>query len=159
MVRHRSTVKAQPGLFLQPFVVSQLVAEVVDHVIEGSGLVGSEYAVASWLNSIGGATPSELARQLGLSATTLSAIIERLVRKNEVRRVRNADDGRSYVLEPTEQGRDTYRYCGRRLLKARDRLSANLEGEPEDVLAALRLLEDALRKTSAEDLRTLLAEE
>jgi DNA-binding MarR family transcriptional regulator len=151
MVRDRNTVKPQPGLFLQPFVVSQLVGEVVDEVIAGSVLVGSEYAVASWLNAIGSATPTELARQLGLSATTLSAIIERLVRKNEVRRVRHPEDGRSYVLEPTEQGRQTYLDCGRRLTAARDRLIANLDADPDEILDTLRVLEAGLRKTLAGD--------
>ena len=31
----------QPGLFLQPFVVSQLVAEVIADMVEGSGVSGS----------------------------------------------------------------------------------------------------------------------
>src|SRR4051794_30182697 len=99
------TAKPQPGLFLQPFVVSQLVGDVIDSVVEGSGLTAREFAVASWLNIVGGSTPTELAHDLGLSPTTLSAIIDRLVRKRQVRRVRHPEDGRSYVLELTGTGR------------------------------------------------------
>src|SRR4051794_7904117 len=105
MIRNRTTVK--PGLLLQPFVVSQLVGAVIADVVEGSDVTGSEFAVTSWLNVVGGATPGELTRQLGLSPTTLSAMIERLVRKKQVRRVRHPDDGRSYVLELTAKGKAT----------------------------------------------------
>ena len=103
MMRNRSTVKLQPGLFLQPFVISQLVGTVLEDVVDGSGISASEFAVTSSINIFGTVTPTELARTLGLSPTTLSATIDRLVRKGEARRTRHPDDGRSYVLELTPQ--------------------------------------------------------
>jgi DNA-binding MarR family transcriptional regulator len=149
MVRNRTTVKAQPGLLLQPFVVFHLGAALIDGVIEGSEVVGAEYAVASWLGAGGGATPTELARELGLAPTTLSAIIDRLVRKKQVRRVSHPEDGRSYVLELTAAGRATNRRNSERFARMRERLLANLEDDPEVVLALLRRYEEALRKTIA----------
>jgi DNA-binding MarR family transcriptional regulator len=140
MVRNRTTVK--PGLFLQPFVVSQLSGRLIEQVVEGSDVTPAEYAVTSWLNATGSATPGEISRELGITPTTLSAMIDRLVKKKQVRRVRHPEDGRSYVLEPNERN-------GRRFLQTVDALRTNLDGEPEDVLAAMRLLEDALRKTLA----------
>src|SRR4051794_17594704 len=101
MVRSRSTVKVQPGLLLQPLVLSQLAGRLVEDVIAGSDVVGVEYAVASWLGVCDRATPSELARDLGMAPTTLSAVIDRLARKGHVRRRPNPDDGRSYLLELT----------------------------------------------------------
>src|SRR4051794_24960866 len=98
MVRTRSTVKAQPGLLLQPFVLSQLTGVLIGGVVEGSDVTGPEFAVTSWLAVVDGATPTELSRDLGMAATTLSAMIDRLVRKGQVRRVRHPEDGRSYVL-------------------------------------------------------------
>ncbi len=146
MLRNRTTVKIQPGLFLQPFVVSQLSGAVVVGVVEGSEVSATEYALTSWLKVVGGATPSELAADLGLSPTTVSAMIDRLVRKKQIRRVRHPEDGRSYRLELTAAGERTNTRNGRRLSEAIERLRGHLEGDPEEILAAMRLLEEALRR-------------
>jgi DNA-binding MarR family transcriptional regulator len=147
MIRNRSSVKQRPGLLLQPHVISQLVGTVVQRVVEGSEVTAAEFAVTSWLNVVGSATPSALADQLGMSATTLSAMIERLVQKGQVRRVRHPEDGRSYLLELTRRGQATNTRNGARLATQLKALRANLDGDPEEVLAALDLLEGALRKT------------
>ena len=149
MVRDRSTVKQRQGLFLKPYAIAQLVGAVIQQVVEGSEVTASEYAVTSWLNVVGNATPSELADQLGMSATTLSAMIERLAQKGQVRRVRHPGDGRSYILELTPRGRETNRRNSRRLAVQLEALRGHLEGDPMDVLAALDQLESALRKTIA----------
>jgi DNA-binding MarR family transcriptional regulator len=145
MIRNRTTVK--PGLFLQPFVVAQLSGALIEEIVEGSEVTAPEYAVTSWLNVVGSATPGQLARELGLSPTTLSAIIDRLVRKRQVRRVRHPGDGRSYVLEPTAKGKATNARNAKRFEQTIARLRANLDGDPEEILDALRKLEEALRTT------------
>jgi DNA-binding MarR family transcriptional regulator len=145
MIRNRTTVK--PGLFLQAFVVAQLTGSIIETVVEGSDVSATEFALTSWLNVIGGATPTEAARQLGLSPTTLSAMIDRLVRKKQLRKTRHPEDGRSYVLELTARGKATNARNGERFLEALAQLRANLEGDPDEILAAMRRLEVALRKT------------
>jgi DNA-binding MarR family transcriptional regulator len=145
MIRNRTTVK--PGLFLQPFVVSQLSGALIAEIVEGSDVTSSEYALTSWLNVVGSATPGELARELGLSPTTLSAMIDRLVGKKQLRRIRHAEDGRSYVLEPTAKGKATNARNAKRFQRTIERLRENLDGDAEEILDALRRLEAALRKT------------
>ena len=49
-------------------------------------------------------------------------------------------------LELTAAGKKTNHRNGRRLGEAIERLRDELEGDPEEILAALRLLEDGLRK-------------
>jgi DNA-binding MarR family transcriptional regulator len=149
MMRNRSTVKLEPGLFLQPFVVSQLIGTVLEDVVEGSGITASEFAVTSSINTLGSVTPTELARTLGLSPTTLSAMIERLVRKGEVERLRHPADGRSYVLEPTAQGKATQAAIGIRFRKAIGEVRGHLGEDADGVLVALRQFEAALRDTIA----------
>jgi DNA-binding MarR family transcriptional regulator len=149
MMRDRTTVKLQPGLFLQPFVVSQLIGTVLEDVVEGSGISSPEFAVTSSINIQGSVTPTELARTLGMAPTTLSATIDRLVRKGQVRRRPNPDDGRSYVLELTAKGKATNARIGTRFEQAIGAVRGNLDGDPADVLEALRRLEDALRATLA----------
>src|SRR3954466_4629216 len=123
MMRNRTTVK--PGLFLQPFVVSQLSGRLIERIVEGSDVTPAEYAVTSWLNVVGSATPGEISRELGITPTTLSAMIDRLVRKKQIKRSRHPDDGRSYLLEPTAQGKATNAQNGERFLQTIEQLRAN----------------------------------
>jgi DNA-binding MarR family transcriptional regulator len=144
MVRSRTTVK--PGLLLQPVVLSQLAGRLVEEVTAGSELVGVEFAVASWLGVRETATPTELSRELGMAPTTLSAVIDRLLRKGQVRKRPNPDDGRSYLLELTAKGRATNARNGARFNAVITRVRAELEAAEEDVLETMRVLEAALRR-------------
>jgi len=147
MMRDRTTVKTRPGLLLEPYVVAQLTGSLVERVVSGSDLSASEYALTSWLNVRGSATPSQLAEELGLAPTTLSAMVDRLVRKKQLRRVRHPDDGRSYILELTPDGKATNARNGERLQAALNALKLNLEQDQDDILNALGQLENALRRT------------
>ncbi|HEY8407857.1 MAG TPA: MarR family winged helix-turn-helix transcriptional regulator [Gaiellaceae bacterium] len=140
-------MKGKPGLLLQPYVLAQLTGAVVDRAVSGSNVSASEYAVTSWLNARGSATPSELAHELGLAPTTLSSMLDRLVRKKQIRRVRHPDDGRSALLELTPQGKATIGQNNGRLVAMLKALKTNLDGDPEEILDTLRRLEDALRRT------------
>jgi DNA-binding MarR family transcriptional regulator len=150
MMRNRSTVK--PGLFLQPHVVAELVGTLIAGIVEGTDLSGREFAVTSWLNLRENATPTSIANELGMSATTVSAMVDRLVQKGHIRRVPNPGDGRSYFIELTEAGETANRLIGARFDVVMSQVRANLDGDPDEILDALSLLEDALRKTiSAKD--------
>jgi len=149
MVRNRSIVKVQPGILLEPFVISQLVGAVIEQVVEGSSVSPYEYAVHSWIVVRGGGTPTEIARELGIAPTTLSATVARLVEKGQLRRVRHASDGRSYVLQPTAAGRRSHLRNGARLGEWIRRIDQELGGSSEEVLEALRRLETALRSALA----------
>lgn len=142
-------MKPKPGLLLQPYVVAQLVGAVVEQAVAGSGVTASEYAVTSWLNIHGTATPSQLAHDLGLAPTTLSSMLDRLVRKKQLRRVRHPDDGRSALLELTPKGKATIVQNNRRFARALETVKEHLDGDAEEILDALRRLEDALRATAA----------
>jgi len=74
-------------------------------------------------------------------------MIDRLVAKKQVRRVRHPEDGRSYVLEPTAKGKATNARNGKRFEWTIERLRANLDGDAEEILDAMRRLEAALRAT------------
>ncbi len=132
---------------LQPYVVAQLAGAVVEQIGEGSGRTASEVALTGWLNLQGSATPSQLARDLGIPPTTLSSMLDRLVRKQQVRRVRHPDDGRSALLELTPKGKATTARSNERFARMLKTLKANLDGDAEEILETLRRLEDGLRQT------------
>lgn len=140
-------MKTRPGLLLQPYVLAQLAGAVVDRGVAGSGLSASEYALTSWLDVQGSATPSQLADDLGIAPTTLSSMLDRLVRKKQIRRARHPDDGRSALLELTPRGKTTIVRNNGRLAAVLEALRANLDGDPEETLETLRRLEDGLRRT------------
>jgi DNA-binding MarR family transcriptional regulator len=146
MIRDRTTVKRKPGLFLQPYVLAQLAGTLIVQVVEGSEVTATEYALTSWLAVQRSATPSQLADELGLAPTTLSAMIDRLVQKGQIRRIPHPDDGRSYLLELTPQGQKTNVRNSRRLERVIGDLRAELDSDPEEILEAMRRLEAALRR-------------
>jgi len=127
-------------------VLAQLSGTLIVQVVEGSEVTATEYALTSWLAVQRSATPSQLADELGLAPTTLSAMIDRLVQKGQIRRVPHPDDGRSYLLELTPQGQKTNVRNARRLERVIGDLRAELDSDPEEILEAMRRLEAALRR-------------
>jgi DNA-binding MarR family transcriptional regulator len=140
-------MKIKPGLLLQPYVLAQLAGAIVDQAVSGSGVSAAEYAVTSWLNVRGGVTPSQLAHDLGIPPTTLSSMLDRLVRKKQLRRVRHPEDGRSTLLELTPRGKATIVQNNERLLRMLQAVRSNLDDDPEEILETLRRLEDGFRRT------------
>ena len=53
--------RSSRGSSFSPSSSSQLSGAVIAAVVEGSEVTASEYALTSWLNIVGGATPTELA--------------------------------------------------------------------------------------------------
>jgi DNA-binding MarR family transcriptional regulator len=141
--------QARPGLFLQPFVVSQLVASVIAEIVAGSGLSGTEFAVVSSLVVWEDATPTPLARRLGMSPTTLSAILKRLEERKLVRRRRDPADRRRHVLELTAAGRRANNRALERFPAWMELVKKQLAADPDEVLEPMRRLEQALRAALA----------
>jgi DNA-binding MarR family transcriptional regulator len=135
----------KPGLFLQPLVVDHLVGSVVLEIVDGTGFSGTEFAVASSIWSWPEATPTELARWLGMRPTTLSAILRRLEERGLVARRRHPDDGRRSILRLTAKGKRACEKAFERFPVWMQRVRDELGVDPEDVLGPMRLLEAALR--------------
>jgi DNA-binding MarR family transcriptional regulator len=144
------TAPFRPGLFLQPFVVSQLVGSVIAEIVEGTGLSGTEFAVVSSLALWDDPTPTALAHTLGMPPTTLSAILKRLERRDLVRRARDPADRRRHVLRLSPEGRRARDRAVERFPRWLERVKDHLGGDPEHVLEPMRRLEAALRAALAD---------
>lgn len=114
-------------------------------MLEGTGLTGTEFAVTSAIAVWPGITPTELARRLGMPPTTLSALLNRLEEKREIKRIRDPADGRRSILALTAKGTRTRQRNLERFPAWLDRVREELDDDPERVLEAMRILEAALR--------------
>lgn len=127
------------------YVLSQLVGTLLGRELRAAGIPDG-FAIYSAIGSMGQVTPTDLAEVLGMAPTTLSGHIERLARQDVVRRVENPSDGRSYLLELTEEGTRAFRAGGEGLRKALTALEAQLDRPAEEILDALEALDAALRR-------------
>jgi DNA-binding MarR family transcriptional regulator len=103
---------------------------------------------------MGSVTPTDLAELLGMPPTTLSGHIERLVRQGVVRRVGNPADGRSYLLELTDEGVQAFRTGAQGLHKTLAALEKHLDRPTDEVLDALESLDGALRRALDDSTRS-----
>jgi DNA-binding MarR family transcriptional regulator len=133
------------------FVCGGLSSTLLNREIRESGLTPWEFGVLSGIGVWGPLTPSELARRVGLPPTTLSEHIARFVNRGLVTRTPNPEDGRSYLLELTDDGRQRHRQAGAGLHASLEAIAANLEVPPKDVRETLLVLERALRGALGQD--------
>jgi DNA-binding MarR family transcriptional regulator len=135
-----------PANLLFPlFVTGQLSAALLGRAIKPSKLTPHEFAVLSIVVVFEPIVPTELAQRAGMPATTLSDYITRLTQRRLVRRTPNPDDGRSYLLTVTAEGRRRNSLALEGLVESNRAIAANLGVEPSTVRAALLELQLALR--------------
>lgn len=127
------------------FVCGGLSNALLQREIRESGLTPSEFGVLSAIGVWGPLTPSELAARAGLPPTTLSEYVNRFSKRRLVKRVRHPEDGRSYHLELTTEGRKRHRQAGAGLHRSLAAIAENLDTEPGAVRGSLLALERALR--------------
>jgi DNA-binding MarR family transcriptional regulator len=136
------------GPLLQVFVADQLAGEILKREL-GATTAGDRFAVPSVIGALGPITPTELARRLGMAPTTVSSWLVRLERIAS--RHANPDDGRSQLVELTEDGRRELETAMPAFRRAVGRVRDALGDELDDVLDALDRLVEALRAVLTED--------
>ena len=141
-----STPSFEPGLFLRIYILGQLVGDLLEREFRHLGLSSTDFALTSSIRIMQPVTPTALAAQLGLAPTTLSAAIQRLERRGQVRRAPNPQDRRSVLLELTAAGDEAVAAAYPAFSAARERLAAQLDSDWETAGQELRGLEAALRR-------------
>jgi DNA-binding MarR family transcriptional regulator len=105
-------------LFLQTATAFQYVGQVIDRELEAIGHPTYLLALLTHVRDHAPVTPSKISAASGMPLTTLRDNIQRLVDRGLVRRVKNSEDGRSYLLVLTAAGERTIEAADPALLRA-----------------------------------------
>jgi len=132
------------------FITSSLLGKLMERERGRARVRSSDIGLLSAIGMYGPITPSGLAERIGMPPTTLSARIADAVARRWVRRVRNPEDGRSYLLELTAEGRRAWQRWGPVLQATLAQIEQHLERPIDDVEETLVELEAALRRALAD---------
>jgi len=132
------------------WLVSRAATGVLDAALAPTGLSADEFGIYSVLTTAASLTPSELARWMSAPLTTVSSHVKRLEGRGHVRRERNPDDGRSYFLALTPEGRRAHRAAAERFLPVLAEVVASLGPREAEVRHALAWLRRSLGAVQAE---------
>jgi DNA-binding MarR family transcriptional regulator len=105
-------------LFLQTVTAAQYVGQVIDRELEVIGHPTYLLALLTHIRDHAPVSPSRISAASGMPMTTLRDNIQRLVDRGLVRRVKNSEDGRSYLLVLTADGQRTIDAADPALLRA-----------------------------------------
>jgi DNA-binding MarR family transcriptional regulator len=138
--------QAVPGtVLLDVFILSQLANQLLNDAVARQGIPGGEFALSSAINAFGPITPTALADRLGIPPTTISSRLARLEGKQHVRRRPNPHDGRSSLLETTDEGRRALQGVFPALTAAHVAIAAHLDRSLEEMRDDLAPLILAMR--------------
>jgi len=148
-----SRVLARPrrgqNILFQTYVTGQLVATLLDRHFEAQRLSSNHFGLLSALGIWGPITPTELAARIGMRPSTLSSALARVSELGYVERVPNPNDGRSYLVELSEEGDRAWRAGWPALRSSLARLEHELGEALELVQDAIDRLDSATRAAIA----------
>jgi DNA-binding MarR family transcriptional regulator len=133
----------QPNVLFQTYVAANLLGAVLERAFAARGLSRDDFGLSSAIGVWGPITPTELSARVGMPSTTLSSALARLDRRGYVRRAPNPKDGRSYLIELTEEGDLAWRGGWPALREAIESLERELGGSLDEVQDAVARLQDA----------------
>ena len=141
--------RARIGLLFQIFRTHQLTAKLVTRALEPTGLRGDDYAVYSYLLH-GPMTLTELADGTGMPLTTAAGYVKRFEERGHLARRPNPADGRSQLLELTDDARSWILEVAKVFTSTVGRLDAVMESEGVDIqglMATLDLTQELIELT------------
>lgn len=144
------------SLLLDVYATYHKSGQLVDVACEGTGITPEDFAFVSIVGGRQPVTPTEIAREFGLSLSTVLFRATRNVELGFVERVDNPDDGRSFLLRLTPKGVEAWRAAGERLGKIVASLEKRLDrpaAEIQDALLALQAAFDSELAASEEPAR------
>jgi DNA-binding MarR family transcriptional regulator len=132
------------GPFLLHFANSQQLTALLSRALADAPLTSDEFAVYSLLRLTGQTTPSRLASDLGLRASTMSHYLRRMTANGHLERTQHPQDGRSSLIQLTPSGVDATEACYAGFGTAIATFRRHLAMPEKDLLEALDIMNRAL---------------
>jgi MarR family transcriptional regulator, lower aerobic nicotinate degradation pathway regulator len=111
---------------------------------------GDDFLFYTLLAVFGEPSPTLLAHHTGMPLTTVSDRLNRIAERGHAERIPNPEDGRSFLFRLTDSGWSAFRDAQPRFLQMLEGVQERLDMPVDEVRAALRSLEKALRGQLAE---------
>ena len=138
-----------PTILFEVFWTQQKRKQLVEVALAGTGLPSEDYPFYVMIGAEGPWTPTGLAERLLMPLSTVLFRVKRLEKRGHAERIPNPDDGRSFRIRLTDEGR-------RLLGEARPAFRAYAEAVEqrlgEDRVAALTEGLEAVREAIDEEL-------
>lgn len=141
------------SLLFDIWLVSGLMAGLLEGVLAESELNGDDFGMYSLLRRYGPATPTQLHRWTGLPPTTISAHLKRLEKRGHLTRAPNPADGRSHRVGLSEAGETAHDRATAPFLAAMHTLKARFVPDTLRERLVLQGLDAVLREALALDER------
>jgi DNA-binding MarR family transcriptional regulator len=138
-------------VLLELAVANSLASQVFVRELLRAGYPPTQVGMLTLIDIHGPITPSDLEAETGIPKTTLRGRVQGLQRVGHVHRVPNEEDGRSYFLEVTPQGKEFLKAM-RPVLRAAERaIEKQLGASLEDLRGPLESLRKANRALLSDD--------
>ena len=132
------------------YVADSAARELLRPVMAPTGLNATQYAEYSIVVTNGPLSVSAFAAIAMIPLATASDTVRAMERRGHVERSRDPADGRAWLVDLTDEGRDAHE-TARRAFRTAARQVSRVLGEAEpDVRQALRLLADACARVRAD---------
>ena len=138
------------SLLFDVFALNQAVGRLLAAAMREAPLTPAEYAVSSAIFELEAATPTALARRLGMRLTTFMDQLRIVVERGHARRVANPDDGRSYRVVLTAAGLAAHRAANLAFESAYAAFARELAVPEDDAQAAIQAVRAAADRARAE---------
>ena len=132
------------------YTAGQLVNVLVTRELEAAGVPAHDFSFLGWIAQLQPVTPSRLAAETGLPATTIRDYIRRGLERGMLRKKPNPEDGRSYHLVLSSAGTRLMERGYPAVIAAYVRLEPRLD-DPATYLETVRELRAALKHVVARD--------
>ena len=137
------------SLLFDVFALNQSVARLLARAMRRSPLTPGEYAVYSAMFELEAASPTELARRLGMRLTTFMDQLRLVEGRGHARRVSHPTDRRSYRVVLTAAGLAAHRAANLRFEAAHQAVTALLAGREVEARRGLHVARTAVEAAMA----------
>jgi DNA-binding MarR family transcriptional regulator len=148
----RPSGSLETSLLFDVFALGQAVGRLLAEAMRGGPLSPSEYAVYSAIFELEAATPTQLAKRLGMRLTTFADHARGIERRGHARRIAHPTDGRSYRIALTGEGMSAHRAANAQFEAAHAAFARASRVPIDDAKAMLAELRDAADRVAVSPL-------